>query len=73
MCIRDRIFEEQGAFYYPFGYEHYLERLEKCQVEGNGAAVAGQMKAEDAALIAGMRAVPKAERHSCLLYTSRCV
>ena len=57
------IFEEQGAFYYPFGYEHYLERLEKCQVEGNGAAVAGQMKAEDAALIAGMRAVPKAERH----------
>ena len=57
------IFEEQGAFYYPFGYEHYLERLEKCQAEGNGAVVAGQMKAEDAALIAGMRAVPKAERH----------
>lgn len=57
------IFEEQGAFYYPFGYEHYLERLEKCQAEGNGAAMAGQMKAEDAALIAGMRAVPKAERH----------
>lgn len=57
------IFEEQGVFYYPFGYEHYLERLEKCQAEGNGAAMAGQMKAEDAALIAGMRAVPKAERH----------
>ena len=57
------IFEEQGSFYYPFGYEHYLERLEKCQAEGNGAAMAGQMKAEDAALIAGMRAVPKAERH----------
>jgi ATP-binding cassette subfamily F protein 3 len=57
------IFEEEGAFYYPFGYEHYLERLEKSQAEGNGTGVAGQMKAEDAALIAGMRAVPKAERH----------
>lgn len=57
------IFEEEGAFYYPFGYDHYLERLEKSQAEGNGTGVAGQMKAEDAALIAGMRAVPKAERH----------
>ena len=57
------IFEEEGVFYYPFGYEHYLERLEKSQAEGNGTGVAGQMKAEDAALIAGMRAVPKAERH----------
>lgn len=57
------IFEEEGAFYYPFGYEHYLERLEKSQAEGDGTGVAGQMKAEDAALIAGMRAVPKAERH----------
>ena len=57
------IFEEEGAFYYPFGYEHYLERLEKSQAEGNGTGVAVQMKAEDAALIAGMRAVPKAECH----------
>lgn len=57
------IFEEQSAFYYPFRYSHYLERLEKSQAEGAAETVAGQMKAEDAALIAGMRAVPKAERH----------
>ena len=46
--------------YYPFGYAHYLERKRKSEGEGGLAA---QMKAEEQALIAGMRAVPKAERH----------
>lgn len=54
------IFEQQTALYYPFGYEHYLERKEKTK---KGESIAAQVKAEDQALIAGMRAVPKAERH----------
>ena len=54
------IFEEQSVMYYPFGYEHYLERREREQM---GESIAAQVKAEDQALIAGMRAVPKAERH----------
>ena len=54
------IFENQGAVYYPFGYEHYLERKEKEQV---GQPLSAQMKAEEQALIAGLMAVPKAERH----------
>lgn len=54
------IFEGQAAMYYPFGYEHYLERRQR---EASGGNIAAQVKAEDAALIAGIRAVPKAERH----------
>ena len=54
------IFEEQGAFYYPFGYEHYLERKEK---EASGEPLAARIKAEEQALIEGLKAVPRAERH----------
>ena len=54
------IFENQGVMYYPFGYEHYLERREKAAL---GESIPAQIKAEEQALIAGMRAVPKAERH----------
>ncbi len=54
------IFEGQSVFYYPFGYEHYLERKSK---EENGEGMAARVKAEEQALIAGMRAVPRAERH----------
>ena len=46
--------------YYPFGYEHYLERKAR---ENQNGSMAAQIKAEEQALIAGMRAVPKAERH----------
>lgn len=54
------LFENHSVMYYPFGYEHYLERSRKVQ-EGQG--IAAQVKAEEQALIAGMRAVPKAERY----------
>lgn len=54
------IFEGQNAIYYPFGYEHYLERKQKA---AEGESIAAQVSAEDAALVAGIRAVPKAERH----------
>lgn len=58
------IFEDQTVMYYPFGYEHYLERCAR-RLAGNhsGESLAAQVKAEEQALIAGMRAVPKAERH----------
>lgn len=56
------IFEDQSAFYYPFGYEHYLERSQKAEME-KGMGPGARIKAEKQALIAGMRAVPKAERH----------
>ena len=55
------IFEENGPMYYPFGYEHYLEKKQKA--EEYGEELSAQVKAEDAALLEGMRAVPKAERH----------
>ncbi len=54
------IFEKEAVMYYPFGYEHYLEQREK---QGKHETIAAQVKAEDQALIAGMRAVPKAEHH----------
>lgn len=55
------IFEDGGTMYYPFGYEHYLEKKQKA--DEYGEELSAQVKAEDAALLAGMRAVPKAERH----------
>ncbi len=55
------IFEETGPMYYPFGYEHYLEKRQKA--EAYGEELSAQVKAEDAALLEGMRTVPKAERH----------
>lgn len=55
------IFEEERVMYYPFGYEHYLEQREK---QGKHESIAAQVKAEDQALIAGMRGVPRAEHHS---------
>lgn len=53
------IFEKDKAAYYPFGYAHYIER--KRQAEGGG--LKASIDAADAALIEGLRAVPKPERH----------
>ena len=54
------IFENQHAMYYPFGYEHYLERVRRQRL---GTSIAAQISAEDQALVAGLQAVPRAERH----------
>lgn len=54
------IFDNQSVLYYPFGYEHYLER---CYRKDGEEGTTAQIRAEDQALVAGMRAVPKAERH----------
>ena len=53
------IFEDGQVMYYPFGYEHYLERLRKGE---KGDSIMARVAAEDEALVAGIRAVPKAER-----------
>ena len=55
------ILEGDVVMYYPFGYEHYLERKKK---EAHGETIAAQVKAEDQALIAGLRAVPKKEQRT---------
>lgn len=54
------IFEGGRALYYPFGYEHYAERMKK---KSRGQTLAAQIQAEDQALIDSLRAVPRAERH----------
>ena len=54
------IFEDGAAMYYPFSYEHYLERKRDL---GQGETLAAQVSARDQALIAGLKSVPKAERH----------
>lgn len=53
------IFEGESVLYYPFGYEHYREKCRQNRMGG----IAARIQAEDQALIAGLRAVPKAERH----------
>lgn len=53
------VFEGQSVMYYPFGYEHYLEHSRR----GDGEDLSALMQAEEQAMIAGLRAVPKAERH----------
>ena len=56
------IFENQSVFYYPFGYEHYLERKKR---QESGIPLTAQRMAQEQALIESFRAVPGAERH-CL-------
>ncbi len=53
------IFEGESVMYYPFGYEHYREKCRQNRIGG----VAARIQAEDQALLAGLRAVPRAERH----------
>ena len=62
------IFEETGPMYYPFGYEHYLEKRQKA--EAYGEELSAQVKAEDAALLEGIRTLPKAERQRLLEFST---
>ena len=54
------IFENGQASYYPFGYDHYVERRNKVSKSGDVAAL---RMAEEQAMIADMRAVPEPEKH----------
>ncbi|MDD3369951.1 MAG: ABC-F family ATP-binding cassette domain-containing protein [Lachnospiraceae bacterium] len=51
------LFEDHAAMYYPFGYEHYVSKSRQMQSE-NPAAM---MRAEEQAMIADFKAVPKKE------------
>ena len=53
------VFENGEAHYYPFGYEHYLERRRKA-AQGT---VPGLIRAEDKALLEEFRSVPEKEKH----------
>ena len=53
-------FENGTAMYYPFPYEHYLERKRGLR---EGETMAAQVSARDQALIASLRSVPRGERH----------
>ncbi len=55
------IFEDQKARYYPFGYNHYVQR--KQSMAGGDGDLRARLDAQEAAMIAGLRAVPEAERH----------
>ena len=53
------VFKDGSAFYYPFGYEHYLRHSRGLE---DGEELKGLLKAEDQALVADFRAVPKKEK-----------
>jgi ATP-binding cassette subfamily F protein 3 len=59
--VADAILVFQGGevMYYPFGYAHYLEKSR----EDAGGSLAAMVQAKDQAMIAGLKAVPKGERH----------
>lgn len=53
------VFEADRVMYYPFGYDHYLNHCRR----DDGEDISALMEAENQALVAGLRAVPKPERH----------
>ena len=53
------VIKDGQIFYYPFGYEHYLERMKK-SATGDVAAL---RTAEEQKLITELKAVPEAEKH----------
>lgn len=53
------VFENGKAFYYPFGYEHYLRHSRSLE---DGEELKALLKTEDQALVEGFRAVPKKEK-----------
>lgn len=53
------VIEKNKAYYYPFGYAHYIERKKK----GDGNSIAAMVEAENQAMVAGLHAVPEPEKH----------
>ncbi len=51
------VIDGHSVMYYPFGYEHYLERSKE------GENPAAMILAKEQAMLADLKAVPKAERH----------
>lgn len=53
------IFEDHHVSYYPFGYEHYVTHV----LESDGESITAVTDAKNQAMLAGLKAVPKPERH----------
>ena len=53
------VFDNEEAMYYPFGYDHYLERKKKA----SGGELSALVRSEDQALLESFRAVPEKEKH----------
>lgn len=53
------LIENGQVFYYPFGYDHYIEKKKK----SSGTDPAAQRTAEEQLLIDGLKNVPEAEKH----------
>lgn len=53
------VIEGQKVMYYPFGYAHYIEHRRRSY----GDNLPAMIEAENQALVAELKAVPKAERH----------
>ena len=54
------ILDRDGISWYPFGYEHYLERMRKREEGGEGGL--SPVEAENTLLVESLHAVPKKER-----------
>lgn len=54
------IFDKDCVLYYPFGYDHYIEHRRK---NASGEDAPARIRAEEQALLSGLRNVPRAERH----------
>lgn len=53
------VIEDNTAYYYPFGYKHYIERKN----DNKSGDIAAMIDARNQALVADLQAVPKPERH----------
>ncbi len=53
------LLEDGKAYYYPFGYEHYLAHA----ADKDTRELSALVSAESQAMVAGLKAVPKPERH----------
>lgn len=60
------IFEKDRALFYPFGYEHYIQKKELA----NQQDLPGLIKAQDQAMIASLKAVPKPKRNEARQLTT---
>lgn len=62
------IFGEEGVSYYPFGYDHYMEREKKR--EDNSYQGLSPVQVENTLLIEALKAVPDRERHQTSRYST---
>ena len=56
------VFEEDRVLYYPFGYAHYQERLEKRKKAGDQDKISAVVEAENIRIIEELHAVPERKR-----------